>query len=974
MPNGNELANVLRWPKGKEYEYSWYAGQQLPEEWWKSDFPYGEAERMGYQLSPEETKKFYERKKKEKEKTLSEELADILKRPEVKMLTAPERADLIDKIAKAQGVIATREEAREKHEAEMLEIGRQTQMQDRVKAILQSDRVPAQKVTALTMAGIPLGDARDMVWGKRGAEGEAKTPSRGAGAAPSPEGRAPTGASARRISGYVSAAETGAYSPAELMAALVGEGIDSEAAQAIASVAPQAAAAERAEYRIDDAIAAKDRERRDSVEEARILRNEAIYEKRRGNIAEATKLENEAKKEEEKARQLKIDKIELEGEALRKERVAKEEKRLGEVGEYYKGVREAVRPPTEAETLALETTRTAAKRAEDARLQAKFAPGEALRKEKQAIEDARIAKNAAIYADRRGATLEALQNRLKEANAELEARYAKADYVTSLGTEMSDKNKAEEKARLDKEAEYWQGTRDSIKEKMKEEADKEERLAKERQVKIDQIEAKGEARQTAKEKKEKERLEKLQEQGETTRKNIKEATEKDEQQEKDELEARYAKAKEVREIGEALANKRYQAKLDKAEYDAEQRKIARLETKEDRVFAQTILDKSMNWITTFRNLGFDHDDFVKAVPKFLRILGVNRSQEQEIANALGLMFKKSEETEKKTIKEFEGSLSEQTSAIDKRVKIEGMTPDLENQIEMMALLYVMLEEKKLGEGNGLAKWSSFLGKEGWFFTSAENPFKTRAASDLFLKELPNAIHRVKTGNLMSAAVGLLGDQAGKMVAAIGKPGKEPIKIDLPNGLVTACTPFSDGEKNECYETYRTLFNTKGVMTEPAMGDRNRAMAFVIGKTKDETRKKKELPVNFNDSDYVKAVLKATTLSKKQKAWLFWKQFTPIHREGMRNQAGMLGNLIIEGKEEGTGIWGWIKRGLKRAIVEPFYDWGKKEPEKTESTGNIREDVNAFLGEHGMDQTPEGIREFLRGLGWKDDQINTLGIK
>jgi len=171
--NGNELANVLRWPKGEEYQHEWYAGQQLPKEWWKTDFPYGEAERMGYRLSGQELETFRKRQGEQREpKSLSDELADILRRPEVKMLDPLQRANLIETIQKAQAAIAKREEEREKHETEMLTIGKETQLRERVQAILQSDRVPAQKVTALTMAGVPLSDARDMVWGKRAPEAE----------------------------------------------------------------------------------------------------------------------------------------------------------------------------------------------------------------------------------------------------------------------------------------------------------------------------------------------------------------------------------------------------------------------------------------------------------------------------------------------------------------------------------------------------------------------------------------------------------------------------------------------------------------------------------------------------------------------------------------------------------------------------------------------------------------------------------
>jgi len=164
--NGNELANILRYG-GEE----WQAGQRLPEEWWKTDFPYSQAELMGYRMSPEEIRG-RQGPRRGGAKSLSDELADILRRPEVKMLDPLQRANLIETIQKAQAAIAKRKEEREKHEAEMLTMGKETQLRERVQAILQSDRVPAQKVTALTMAGVPLSDARDMVWGKRAPEAE----------------------------------------------------------------------------------------------------------------------------------------------------------------------------------------------------------------------------------------------------------------------------------------------------------------------------------------------------------------------------------------------------------------------------------------------------------------------------------------------------------------------------------------------------------------------------------------------------------------------------------------------------------------------------------------------------------------------------------------------------------------------------------------------------------------------------------
>jgi len=168
--NGNELADILKYPGGE-----WRAGEVLPKEWWKTNFPYGEAERMGYRLSPEETRKFYERRKREP-KTTSEQLADILSSKDFMMLDPKGRASVIQLGQKIKTAEAEEARLREKHEAEMLAIGRETQLRERVQAILQSDRVPAQKVTALTMVGIPLSEARKMIWGERAPEEAAERP------------------------------------------------------------------------------------------------------------------------------------------------------------------------------------------------------------------------------------------------------------------------------------------------------------------------------------------------------------------------------------------------------------------------------------------------------------------------------------------------------------------------------------------------------------------------------------------------------------------------------------------------------------------------------------------------------------------------------------------------------------------------------------------------------------------------------
>lgn len=88
--NGNELADVLKYPGGE-----WRAHEPLPKEWWKTDFPYGEALEMGYQLSPEETRKYYERRgewptpeKSEEEKIRAE--LDAFNKQITKLMYSPE--------------------------------------------------------------------------------------------------------------------------------------------------------------------------------------------------------------------------------------------------------------------------------------------------------------------------------------------------------------------------------------------------------------------------------------------------------------------------------------------------------------------------------------------------------------------------------------------------------------------------------------------------------------------------------------------------------------------------------------------------------------------------------------------------------------------------------------------------------------------------------------------------------------------
>jgi len=337
--NGNELADILRglegwspsghlWSEGGLGMYS-PEGQLYSQhpELYKRDLPkqlekwYGEQPAAqsvrGLQMSREE-------------KTLSEELADILKRPEVKMLDPLQRADLIERIQKAQAAIAKREEEREKHEAEMLEIGRQEQMQEKIQAILRSDRVPAQKATALWMAGVPLSEAREMVWGKREVE-EAPTRAR------EEKGLGVQRGSERRVLGAIESAEAGRISGAELAAILSAEGYPTEIAEKIEPSPPRGVQVRTVEGELitepiggpmgrristpEELEAAEKRaltrQERLRAEEKEVREKAATWwEKKRQDIAEATEKDRERAEEEAETRNLRIKEIDELGREL----------------------------------------------------------------------------------------------------------------------------------------------------------------------------------------------------------------------------------------------------------------------------------------------------------------------------------------------------------------------------------------------------------------------------------------------------------------------------------------------------------------------------------------------------------------------------------------------------------------------------------------------------------------------------------
>jgi len=988
--NGNELADVLRWPKGQEYQHEWYAGQQLPKEWWKTNFPYSEAERMGYRLSPEETRRSYERRKREP-KTTSEQLADILSSKDFMMLDPKGRASVIQLGQKIKAAETAEARLREKHEAEMLATGKETQLRDRVQAILQSDRVPAQKVTALTMAGIPLSEARKMIWGERAPEEARERP----GVAPRPratpeelaEALRPEkrGVQFRMVGGELVKEPAGIWEREERR------------------LTPEQRIAKRGAELEEDKYY---RERITKLEEARRLRNEAIYEERRENIATAMEKEKEADRLEREAREARIKEIDARGRELTTERKEEAEKRREELGAHYEGIRAAARPPTRMEELELEAKETEVKEAEEARLEAKFKPGELHRKYLYALDEAKKKEDAAIYERRRGNILEAMTKDAEAARLEAEARRLMITEVDAAGEKLTAEKKAEQKDRLEKQKEYWENKRKEIKEAIVAEADKEEAKAKERQERIDYIRSLGKEMKTEKQKKEQERLEKIQEKWKETRKTIKDEIEKDEETRRKEEEVRRERIKEVDALGEALANKRYTRKMEKIEYDDEKKKIERDyrddRDKTKRDFNIKILEKTFNWMKTFGDLGFDNEDFVKIIPRFLRVLDINKEQEEEITEALGLVGKISKLDEEEVVADLETALKEQCVSIDGEVAREGITEEAENKIEWVAFLQFALDEKILGHDQAVNKWKSIV-ETGWWLGGEKIPFKKLEAKELFKKKMKDVIAKAKTTDIMNVAGKLLGEENQKYAEKIaGQFSKEEGReIELSEGLRTALVGLGDKDSDYITEAYKSLFNTKtGKMTkEPSATDRQRALAFVVGVRDDkrfkgevpDEREKGLLPVNMTEGEFLEALIQEPKLSRTQKGWLIWKRFEPALWEGLQNEAGLLGHLIMSKSEEGEkdGILDKIERALKGVFKEkPETHWffkpaekvlstvqrwweGKEETKPTLEGKDIRRDLEHIVKDHpGIKGREAAI--YLKEKGWSDDEIRALG--
>jgi len=240
--NGNDYADILKYSGGE-----WRAQERLPEEWWKTDFPYGKALKMGYQLSPEEVRKRMRSTSGTEKKTLSERLADILQSEDFKMLTPDKRVKVLADAQKLQAAIAEgKEKTGETGKAQAL-------MRERPEL-----RVPLEE--------------RKFWWEKEEARKESKF-------------------------------EREKWEVEQLK---------------------EKEAIEREMYAASEEKATAYREKIAAQEEARKLRNAAIYAKRRDDLAEATRLETEAAEKEEAARRLRISEIDAEGRRLTAEKKAEE--------------------------------------------------------------------------------------------------------------------------------------------------------------------------------------------------------------------------------------------------------------------------------------------------------------------------------------------------------------------------------------------------------------------------------------------------------------------------------------------------------------------------------------------------------------------------------------------------------------------------------------------------------------------------
>jgi len=391
------------------------------------------------------------------------------------------------------------------------------------------------------------------------------------------------------------------------------------------------------------------------------------------------------------------------------------------------------------------------------------------------------------------------------------------------------------------------------------------------------------------------------------------------------------------------------------------------------------------WKETLFDMGFKKEEFVEKTAEFWATLTETKEEREERARQYDTTEERLREQDARAMDEFEKNLKLEYKQLDLDVKQFGLNTEIEARVAKMALLDFGLDVKKYGLDEAIHKFEVADADKKWYWREKEWPLKEKEAETKYKEVMHRVTQDAKKFGLDEAIhkenIRQFDEKMRMDWAKLDEKEKKTVAFDCFDKLTTTCIGFSDTEKNELTQTWKALFNKEGQIVEPAMGDRNRAEDFVVGAetadTDDEPRTKEELPVNMNESDYVRAVLQTTTFNRKQKAWLLWKRFTPMFWEGMQRTAGTLGNLSVVSPDivsEEKPETHWFFKPAERALEKAKQWWTGEKSEETKSTGNIREDVNTFLGEYGMDQTPEGIRKFLIGLGWKDDQINALGIK
>lgn len=979
--NGNELADILRYSGGE-----WRPGEPLPKEWWRTDFPYRQAELRGYRMSPEEARISLARgTARTRPTTMGQELADILRSDAYAKLSPTDKL----KVLKLKQEYETSERERVKEEQERGEEAKKAVEEERRARELHELELKRQRY-AIAESGE----------------------------------KAPRVFPTSRVLGYIDATKRGQWTTAELIAVLMGEGMPEEQAKGIALQIPkplseeQKRAKRQAELERDTYYRERAKEREAEIEEYREETRQEAKRKRITNYFDATQRGNWTKSDLISA--LKGEDIpsteissltahipsEAEEEAEKKRGYAEAEKRtlafLNKLEEQekerkarnatiYEERRQAARPLSKAKEIELREAETRAKSAEEARLQAYFAPGEAERKERLALDKARKARNDAIYEERRGNAREAARKQREAEEAEEEARLARIAQIDQLGRELKKEKELKEKARLERESAIYEKVRGNIKLALEKEAEAEKAEEEARMLRIDEIDKTAEEDQTEKQKEEKARLEEEREIYATTRGTIQEAITREEEKEEKLKEAREERLKEIEKLGRELADKSYKRKREKIEYDDERADIERKyqdnKDKTLRDYRITVLEKTYNWIKLLDDMGFDNEDLIKVVPEFLSILDVNKKDEQELMRAFGVMGKVAAKNEEEITQKLEIALDEQCKTIDEEIGREGLTENLENKIEMVSLLQFALDEKKLGHDQAIKKWEDIVARGYWWLKGKDIPFKEVKTQETFKSKMKEVIEEAKIADLMEIAGKVVGDISQKKAQKLVDDSKKKkvAEIAIPAGLEEAITGLTDTNSNRIIEAYKSIFNTKtGAITEPGITDRERAIRFVCG-MKDDERGRENLPVNMTDREYLLALLQEPRLTQKIRGWLVWKRFDPTLWEGVQNEAAVVGNLIMSRAEEtkpegildkiGLGFLGVVGGvpALTMAAGEAVKEWWRRGKEKKEKkpSGDIREDLREIVRTHpGIKGKEAAI--YLKNKGWTDEEIRSLG--